>query len=67
MRISNSIAKTQRIIFTNVLNERIEILADKMLVEPFEFNFDEEEDDFEEEDTEDETEFEEDEEGLEEE
>ena len=52
MRISNSIAKTQRIIFTDVLNERIEILADKMLVEPFEFDFDEEEDDFEEDDSE---------------
>lgn len=54
MRISNSIAKTQRLIFTDVLNERIEILADKMLIEPFEFDFDEEEDeeqeDFEEED-----------------
>ena len=54
MRISNSIAKTQRIIFTDVLNERIEILADKMLVEPFEFDFDEEEDDFEDEDSEEE-------------
>lgn len=43
MRISNSIAKTQRIIFTDVLTERIEILADKMLVEPYEFDFDEEE------------------------
>ncbi len=45
MRISNSIAKTQRIIFTDVLNERIEILADKMLIEPFEFDFEEYEDD----------------------
>ncbi len=45
MRISNSIAKTQRIIFTDVLTERIEILADKMLVEPFEFDFEEDEDD----------------------
>jgi superfamily II DNA/RNA helicase len=43
MRISNSIAKTQRLIFTDALTERIEILADKMLVEPFEFDFDEEE------------------------
>lgn len=67
MRISNSIAKTQRIIFTDVLTERIEILADKMLVEPFEFDFDEEEDDFEEEDTEEEKDFEEDEEDQEEE
>ena len=49
MRISDSIAKTQRIIFTDVLTERIEILADKMLVEPYEFDFEEEEDDFEEE------------------
>jgi ATP-dependent RNA helicase RhlE len=49
MRISNSIAKTQRIIFTDVLTERIEILADKMLIEPFEFDFEEQEDDFEEE------------------
>jgi len=50
MRISNSIAKTQRIIFSDVFTERIEILADKMLVEPFEFDFDEmdEDDDFEE-------------------
>ena len=67
MRISNSIAKTQRIIFTDVLNERIEILVDKMLVEPFEFDFEEEEDDFEEEETEDEKDFEEDEEDQEEE
>jgi ATP-dependent RNA helicase RhlE len=66
MRISNSIAKTQRIIFADVLNERIEILADKMLVEPFEFNFDEEED-FEDDDSEEEADFEEDEDSLEEE
>jgi ATP-dependent RNA helicase RhlE len=43
MRISNSISKTQRIIFSEVFTERIEILAEKMLVEPFEFDFDEEE------------------------
>lgn len=56
MRISNSITKTQRIIFSEVFTERIEILAEKMLVEPFEFDFDEvgeddieEEEDFEEE------------------
>ena len=61
MRISNSIAKTQRLIFTDTLTERIEILADKMLVEPFEFDFDEEED-FEED-----TDFEEDEDNQEEE
>ena len=66
MRISDSIAKTQRIIFSEVLTERIEILADKMLVEPYEFNFDED-DDFDEDDSDEETDFEEDEEGLEEE
>ena len=47
MRISNSITKTQRIIFSEVFSERIGILADKMLVEPFEFDFEDE--DFEEE------------------
>ena len=39
MRISNSIAKTQRIIFTEQYTERVAILADKMLLEPFEFDF----------------------------
>lgn len=42
MRISNSIAKTQRIIFSEHLSERIEILADKMMVEPFVFEMNEE-------------------------
>jgi superfamily II DNA/RNA helicase len=51
MRISNSIAKTQRIIFAEQFTERIDLLAEKMLIEPFEFDFyeDDEED---EEDTE---------------
>jgi ATP-dependent RNA helicase RhlE len=40
MRISNSIAKTQRIIFADELTERIEILADKMMIEPYLFDFD---------------------------
>ena len=48
MRISNSIAKTQRIIFAEQITERIDLLAEKMLIEPFEFDFDEEEDDDEE-------------------
>lgn len=43
MRISNSITKTQRIIFTEVLTERIESLADKMMIEPFLFEIEEEE------------------------
>jgi ATP-dependent RNA helicase RhlE len=49
MRISNSIAKTQRIIFTEQYTERVAILADKMLLEPFEFDFEENEEDVEEE------------------
>jgi ATP-dependent RNA helicase RhlE len=59
MRISDSIAKTQRIIFTDALTERIEILVDKMLVEPYEFDFEETGDDFEEEDSAEESDFEE--------
>ena len=42
MRISNSITKTQRIIFSEQLTERVQILADKMLVEPFLFEIEEE-------------------------
>lgn len=44
MRISSSIAKTQRIIFASEMTERIESLADKMLVEPYEFDFEDYED-----------------------
>ena len=43
MRISNSIVKTQRIIFSEQLTERIEVLADKMLVEPFLFEIEDQE------------------------
>ncbi|OXG08273.1 RAD3-like DEAD/DEAH box helicase [Flavobacterium araucananum] len=42
MRISNSITKTQRIIFAEKLTERIEILADKLMLEPYLFDMDEE-------------------------
>jgi ATP-dependent RNA helicase RhlE len=43
MRISNSITKTQRIIFSDTLTDRIDVLAEKMLVEPFLFEMEEEE------------------------
>ncbi|OAZ04849.1 DEAD/DEAH box helicase [Flavobacterium succinicans] len=43
MRISNSIAKTQRIVFAEQLTDRVDVLIEKMLIEPFEFDFDEEE------------------------
>ncbi|GEC73624.1 DEAD/DEAH box helicase [Flavobacterium flevense] len=64
MRISGSIAKTQRIIFADQLTERIEILAEKMMEEPEIFDFedveyDEEEYDDEDQDDEDETDREE--------
>ncbi len=42
MRISNSINKTQRIIFTDEMTERVAVLAEKMLVEPIEFDFEDE-------------------------
>ena len=42
MRISNSITKTQRLIFAETLTELIEILADKMMLEPYLFDMDEE-------------------------
>ncbi|KIC02879.1 RNA helicase [Flavobacterium sp. JRM] len=45
MRISNSITKTQRIIFAEQLTESIDILADKMLLEPYLFEIDEDDDD----------------------
>jgi ATP-dependent RNA helicase RhlE len=41
MRISNSIAKTQRMIFTDVVTEKVEVFAEKFLVEPFVFDMDE--------------------------
>lgn len=41
MRISNSIAKTQRLIFTEQYTERVATLVDNMLVEPNEFDFEE--------------------------
>jgi superfamily II DNA/RNA helicase len=43
IRISNSITKTQRIIFSDQLTERIEVLADKIMVEPFLFEIEENE------------------------
>ncbi len=43
MRISNSITKTQRIIFSDQLTDRIEILAEKMMLEPFLFEIEDEE------------------------
>jgi predicted DNA-binding protein len=43
--ISNSIIRTQRIIFTEQITDRIESLADKMLVEPIVFEIEEDEED----------------------
>ena len=52
MRISNSIVRTQRIIFSEQFTERIEVLAEKMLEEPYEFDFDGEDEDEEDADSE---------------
>ncbi|MBO9584210.1 MAG: DEAD/DEAH box helicase [Flavobacterium sp.] len=49
-RISNSIAKVQRIIFSEALTERIEVLADKIMVEPYLFDMDEDGEELDEED-----------------
>ncbi len=49
-RISNSIAKVQRIIFAETLTERIEILADKIMIEPYLFDMDEDGEELDEED-----------------
>ena len=51
MRISNSIAKTQRILFTEKLTERVEILIDKLMLEPYYFDIEEEEEETEEEES----------------
>ncbi len=60
MRMSDGIPKTQRLFFTNGISDRIEALADKIMIEPTFFEFDEEEDDDnEEEDNEEEDETEE--------
>jgi ATP-dependent RNA helicase RhlE len=42
-RLSNSIDKTQRLFFTEKLTERVESLADKIMIEPVFFEFDDEE------------------------
>jgi ATP-dependent RNA helicase RhlE len=41
MRISNSINKVQRIVFSEEFNERVEIFTDKMMIEPFIFEMEE--------------------------
>jgi ATP-dependent RNA helicase RhlE len=43
-RLSNSIDKTQRLFFTTDLTERVESLADKIMIEPLFFEMDEDED-----------------------
>ena len=53
MRISNSIARTQRVIFSDVLSDRIDILAEKMMEEPFLFEIEEDEEEEDEEEEED--------------
>lgn len=42
-RLSNSVEKTQRIFFTSLLTEKVEVLAEKIMIEPLFFEEDEEE------------------------
>ncbi|MES2484358.1 MAG: DEAD/DEAH box helicase [Bacteroidota bacterium] len=42
-RISEGIAKTQRLFFTDVITERVEVLADRLMIEPLFFEMDDEE------------------------
>lgn len=42
LRLSNSIEKTQRLFFATELTERVEVLADKIMIEPFLFEITEE-------------------------
>jgi len=54
MRMSDGITKTQRLFFTEEITERVESLADKIMIEPFYFDFDEEAEDEDEEEYDDE-------------
>src|SRR5690606_3204669 len=39
-RLSNSMGKMQRIFFTDIITERVELLADRIMIEPYFFEFD---------------------------
>jgi superfamily II DNA/RNA helicase len=49
MRMSDGIPKTQRLFFTEAITERVEALAERIMIEPVYFDFDEEEEEDEEE------------------
>ena len=38
LRLSNSIEKTQRLFFTSIITERVEVLAEKIMIEPLYFD-----------------------------
>ncbi len=40
LRLSNSVDKTQRLFFTTVITEKVEILAEKIMIEPLFFEID---------------------------
>ena len=50
LRLSNSIDKTQRLFFTTDITERVESLADRIMIEPLFFEMDEEDEEDENED-----------------
>jgi len=41
-RISEGIAKTQRLFFTDIITDRVEMFADRLMIEPLFFEFDDE-------------------------
>ncbi|OYQ38124.1 RNA helicase [Flavobacterium cyanobacteriorum] len=44
-RLSNSISRTQRLFFTDIITERVELLADKLMAEPLFLEMDDEDTD----------------------
>jgi len=44
-RISEGIAKTQRLFFTDVITERVEVLADRLMIEPIFFEMENDDED----------------------
>lgn len=45
-RLSDSIAKTQRLFFTDAVTERVEIFADRIMIEPYFFEFGDDDEDY---------------------
>ena len=55
MRMSDGVPKTQRLFYTHTISDRVEALADKIMIEPTFFEFDDEEEEEDDEEENDET------------